>query len=152
MPACARRPAARRASARLARDSAPSPLLSHSQLPPLPSPFSFTAAPSPLSSLIHSCSSYPFECRTDNLTTWYARYPRLAANRLQPLGNAFLLDGNPFFVRAVCYSPVPAGHDPGYGEPWGDYFTSEWVDIFERDIALFVEMGARSPASSTDLH
>jgi len=86
------------------------------------------------------CNSYPFECRAFNVSN----YPRLMRNRLHPQGNGLVLNGRPFFVRAVCYSPVPVGHDPGYSEPWGDYFTAEWVDVFTRDVALFVEMGANA--------
>ena len=71
-------------------------------------------------------------------------YPKLAQNRLQPHGLALYLDGKPFLVRGVCYSPTPTGHDPGYGEPWGDYFTTDWYKIFMRDIKLFVEMGANT--------
>ena len=86
------------------------------------------------------CNSYPFECRAFNVSN----YPRLMRNRLHPQGNGLVLNGRPFFVRAVCYSPVPVGHDPGYSEPWGDYFTAEWVEVFTRDVALFVEMGANA--------
>ena len=71
-------------------------------------------------------------------------YPALLKNRLQPVGRALYLDGKPFLVRGVCYSPTPVGQDPGYGEPWGDYFTTDHYKIFTRDIALFVEMGANT--------
>jgi hypothetical protein len=47
-------------------------------------------------------------------------------------------------MRGICYSPVPVGDDPGYGEPRGDYFTSQYQDVFKRDIALMVEMGANT--------
>ena len=36
------------------------------------------------------------------------------------------------------------GHDPGYAEPRGDYFTSTYRAIFERDIELMVQMGANT--------
>ena len=71
-------------------------------------------------------------------------YPLLAQNRMMPHGRALWLDGAPLLVRGICYSPVPVGHDPGYGEPWGDYFTTEYYEIFQRDIKLFVEMGANT--------
>ena len=73
-----------------------------------------------------------------------AHYPLLAQNRMMPHGRALWLDGAPLLVRGICYSPVPVGHDPGYGEPWGDYFTTEYYEIFQRDIKLFVEMGANT--------
>jgi hypothetical protein len=71
-------------------------------------------------------------------------YPLLIANRLQPRGQALWLDNKPFLVRGICYSPAPVGQDPGYGEPWGDYFTTNYYKIFMRDIDLFVAMGANT--------
>ena len=56
----------------------------------------------------------------------------LLENRLQRVGRALWLDGRPFMLRGVCYSPVPTGQDPGYGEPYGDYFTSQYEGIFKR--------------------
>ena len=71
-------------------------------------------------------------------------YPALVTSRMKPVGQALYLDGRPFLVRGVCYSPVPVGNDPGYGEPWGDYFTTDFYKIFTRDIELFVRMGANT--------
>ena len=59
-------------------------------------------------------------------------------------GRQLVLDGEPFMLRAICYSPVPVGQDPGYAAPWGDYFTSEYEGIFTRDIELFGRMGANT--------
>jgi hypothetical protein len=73
-----------------------------------------------------------------------SRYPALLAARMKPIGRALWLDDLPFLVRGVCYSPVPVGHDPGYGEPWGDYLTTDYHRIFMRDIELFVRMGANT--------
>ena len=73
-----------------------------------------------------------------------SQYPLLLKNRLQRDGRRLLLDGQPTLLRAICYSPVPVGHDPGYAEPWGDYFTTQYEDIFTRDIELFVAMGANT--------
>ena len=50
-----------------------------------------------------------------------SKYPLLMQNRLQRAGRGLWLDGQPMLLRAICYSPVPVGQDPGYGEPWGDY-------------------------------
>ena len=60
----------------------------------------------------------------------------------------------PFLVRGVCYSPVPIGEDPGYAKPYGDYFTTQYARIFERDLALMAAMGANTvrPLHSRPLH
>ena len=70
--------------------------------------------------------------------------PQLVANRMQRVGRTLWHDGAPMLIRAICYSPAPVGHDPGYGEPWGDYFTTQYEGIFTRDIDLFVRMGANT--------
>lgn len=53
-----------------------------------------------------------------------------------------LVDGRPFVVKGVVYSPVPPGIDPlGKDESW------TWIDhpeIYERDFALMKRMGANS--------
>ena len=45
-----------------------------------------------------------------------------AGPRLQrvPDSLGLQLDCSPWLMRAICYSPVPYGMDPGYSEPWGD--------------------------------
>ena len=50
----------------------------------------------------------------------------------------------PFMMRGICYSPVPVGQDPGYGLPYGDYFTTEYEELFTRDLDLMVQMGANT--------
>ena len=69
--------------------------------------------------------------------------------RLTARDRTLYLDGAAWIMRGICYSPVPWGDDPGYAEPYGDYFTTEWEAIFTRDIALFVAMGTRWDASPT---
>ena len=54
--------------------------------------------------------------------------------RLRRLGRTLYLDGKPWLMRAPCYSPVPVGWDPDWFEPYGDFFTSEYAGIHERDI------------------
>lgn len=62
------------------------------------------------------------------------------------------LDCQLFLMRGICYSPVPfgdaskgvLGSDPGYSEPWGDYFTDEWEELFWRDINLMRMLGANT--------
>ena len=69
---------------------------------------------------------------------------RWGESRMEVYGRQILLDGEVWIMRGICYSPSPFGSDPGYGEPWGDYFTTQYVQIFERDIKLMVEMGANT--------
>lgn len=53
-----------------------------------------------------------------------------------------LVDGKPFLVKGVVYSPVPPGVDPlGKDESW------TWIEhpeIYERDFALMKRMGANA--------
>jgi len=55
-----------------------------------------------------------------------------------------LLDGNPFTIKGVVYSPVPIGIDPETTAPFGDYFTSGYGDIQDRDLTLLRAMGANA--------
>ena len=50
----------------------------------------------------------------------------------------------PYLMRGICYSPTPVGEDPGYAQPYGDYFTDSYEGIWSRDIELFVNMGANT--------
>ena len=61
--------------------------------------------------------------------------------RLRRLGRTLYLDGKPWLMRALCYSPVPVGWDPDWFEPFGDFFTSEYAGIYERDIPLIAAAG-----------
>ena len=47
-------------------------------------------------------------------------------------------------MRGISYSPVPLGQDPSYAEPYGDYFTDQYMSILRRDMDLFVRMGANT--------
>jgi hypothetical protein len=67
--------------------------------------------------------------------------PRL---RRVPGSLALTLDCQPYLMRGIAYSPAPFGHDPGYGEPYGDYFTSEYASIFVRDLALAAAIGVNT--------
>lgn len=79
----------------------------------------------------------------------YPSQPRL---QHRPGTLELYLDCTIFLMRGVCYSPAPYGDaskgakgaDPGYAEPWGDYFTSEWHGIFRRDLKLMQMMGANT--------
>mmetsp|Transcript_32613 Transcript_32613/g.45536 ORF Transcript_32613/g.45536 Transcript_32613/m.45536 type:complete len:636 (+) Transcript_32613:130-2037(+) len=59
-------------------------------------------------------------------------------------GKKLFVDGEPFFVKGVAYSPVPLGDDPLYGAPYGDYFTDEYSAFWVRDLPLLNAMGANS--------
>ena len=52
-----------------------------------------------------------------------------------------LVDGRPFYIQGVCYSPIPVGESPSF-DPRGDYFTLEYAWIWLRDLPLIKAMGA----------
>ncbi len=60
---------------------------------------------------------------TTSTTTW------AAANY------GITLNGSSFFVKGVCYSPVPWGGNPNW-TPYGDFFTPPWNGIWQRDLPL----------------
>jgi hypothetical protein len=59
-------------------------------------------------------------------------------------GKKLVVDGNPFTIKGVGYSPVPIGEDPEIGLPHGDYFTSNYSSIFNRDLPLLRQLGANT--------
>ena len=70
-------------------------------------------------------------------TTW-------DTGRVRRLGRTLYLDGKPWLMRAICYSPVPIGWDPDWFEPYGDFFTNEYAGIFERDVPLMAAAGVNT--------
>ena len=64
--------------------------------------------------------------------------------RLRRLGRTLYLDGKPWLMRAVCYSPVPVGWDPDWFEPYGDFFTNDYAGIYERDLPLMAAAGVNT--------
>lgn len=58
-------------------------------------------------------------------------------------GRTILLDGVPFFVRGVNYSPTPVGGSFNWS-PFGDWFTRPWREIHQRDMPRLREMNANS--------
>lgn len=48
---------------------------------------------------------------------------------------AIAINGAPFFVQGVCYSPVPWGGNSNW-PPFGDFFAPPWSEIWERDLPL----------------
>ncbi|MEM9159764.1 MAG: hypothetical protein AAGB46_12025, partial [Verrucomicrobiota bacterium] len=57
-------------------------------------------------------------------------------------GRKLLVNGEEFFVRGVCYQPTPIGEDASQDPPYGDYFTSDYRKLYERDIVQMRDMGA----------
>jgi uncharacterized repeat protein (TIGR02543 family) len=55
-----------------------------------------------------------------------------------------MVDGNPFTIKGVAYSPTPIGDDPKTTPPYGDYFTATYGDIYSRDLPLLRQMGANT--------
>lgn len=56
-------------------------------------------------------------------TTWSASNYKLSVNNQS------------FFAKGACYSPVPWGGNSNW-QPYGDYFTPPWNEIWERDLPL----------------
>jgi parallel beta-helix repeat protein len=59
-------------------------------------------------------------------------------------GRKLMINGNPFTIKGVGYSPVPIGDDPETTSPYGDYFTSDYSSIYDRDLPLLRDMGANT--------
>ncbi len=59
-------------------------------------------------------------------------------------GKQLLVNGTPFAVKGVVYSPVPVGEDPNLAAPYGDYFTEPYGALHERDLPLLRTMGANA--------
>ena len=55
-----------------------------------------------------------------------------------------MLNGTPFTIKGVGYSPIPIGADPETTAPYGDYFTSNYSAVYDRDLPLLREMGANT--------
>lgn len=60
------------------------------------------------------------------------------------VGNRIYFQGQPFFVKGICYSPAPMGDNPVFNKPYGDYYTPEYRPLWERDLPLIKEMGANT--------
>jgi len=66
---------------------------------------------------------------------------RCAARRAHVDGRQLIVDGEPFLVKGICYSPTPINGSV-YFAPYGDYFTAEYSFIWLRDLPLIKAMGA----------
>lgn len=54
-----------------------------------------------------------------------------------------LINGDIFFIKGVGYAPVPIGDNPNKRGN-ADYFTSDYEDIYNRDLLLIRQMGANT--------
>jgi len=68
----------------------------------------------------------------------------LWATTVERNGRQILVDGAPFTIKGVVYSPVPIGIDPETTPPYGDYFTSDHSAIYDRDLPLLRQMGVNT--------
>jgi Glycosyl hydrolases family 2, TIM barrel domain len=67
-----------------------------------------------------------------------------AATIVTVSGRQLRIDGKPFTVRGVGYAPTPIGGDPETASPNGDYFTSGYSALYNRDLPLLRQMGANT--------
>ena len=58
-------------------------------------------------------------------------------------GKQLLVNGTPFTVKGVVYSPVPIGEDP-HASPYGDYFTAPYSALHNRDLPVLRTLGANA--------
>lgn len=58
-------------------------------------------------------------------------------------GRTILVNGSPFTTKGVCYHPNPIGTTVDE-YPYGDYFTADYSDIYERDIPYLEDLGANA--------
>ena len=57
-------------------------------------------------------------------------------------GRNLLLDGEPWLIRGVSYSPTPLDQDPDWSGQ--DYHSAAYAGMHRRDIELLAEMGTNS--------
>lgn len=69
---------------------------------------------------------------------------KVLATKVEVIQRHLLVNGEPFIVKGVNYCPVPIGVDPETTPTFGDYFTSDYKHIYERDLPFLREMGANT--------
>ena len=86
--------------------------------------------------------SVPAGADSSALHVLYARTP----NNVTASGRQLLVNSDPFTVKGVVYTPVPVGADPETAPPYGygDYYTSAYSSIYNRDLPLLSAMGANT--------
>lgn len=85
---------------------------------------------------VFSLSRLAFACIS------FAILTSLASAQFSVSGRQILKDGAAFTVKGVCYNPTPIGDNGFTRAPNGDYFTSKYAAIQDRDLPLLREMGA----------
>ena len=71
------------------------------------------------------------------MTAWAAPTP------VTVVGREIRVNGNPFIVKGVNYSPVPIGESPG-NAPFGDYFTAGYSAQYTVDLSYIRYMKANT--------
>ena len=56
-------------------------------------------------------------------------------------GFQITLNGEPFVIKGMNYSPVPIGVAPGDGLPYGDYFVPAYANVWKPDIDKMRQAG-----------
>lgn len=69
-----------------------------------------------------------------NTTKW------VATNAAGDTPRGITVNGQPFFAKGVCYSPVPWGGSANW-KPYGDFFYEPWNAIWARDLPLMRAAG-----------
>jgi hypothetical protein len=79
-----------------------------------------------------------------NLTDISVYVTSRSTSRILVIGQNISVDDVLFQVKGVGYSPTPIGHDPELHAPFGDYFTSEFQRIYQRDLPLLRNLGSNT--------
>jgi hypothetical protein len=66
------------------------------------------------------------------------------ATTVEIVQGKLLVNGEPFTIKGIGYSPVPIGVDLETTPPYGDYFTSDYSALYNRDLPLLRQMGANT--------
>lgn len=64
---------------------------------------------------------------------WVSLLLSKASSSVLISGRQLYVDGQPFEIRGLCYSPVPIGENIAYA-PYGDYFTEDYAYMWYRDL------------------
>jgi len=67
-----------------------------------------------------------------------------SASRILIIDKTLSVNDSPMQIKGVGYSPTPIGHDPEIRSNYGDYYTSDYHKIHERDFPMLRLMGANT--------
>jgi len=70
-----------------------------------------------------------------------AAMPTAEAAVVKAHGFQITLNGEPFVIKGMNYSPVPIGVAPGDGLPYGDYFVPAYANVWKPDIDKMRQAG-----------